>query len=199
MYIYPSRNLNLHTNVQWKFFVWLHGPGRRHTSVNSLPVKTIFFSIINASCCTKTSMTCHLLVWDSCSMLEHAATKTHGMKYLFYLIQELTSIEWISPILGHLAGMCYLVVLWWLFPRLRGFLGECSTTHSPPAFSCLFVFCWFFFFFFFELEISLHTLIPLFRPESVHSGSVNYGWMLPGNLRVSSFPDRFLHHAWTAA
>ena len=23
---------------------------------------------------------------------------------------------------------------WWHFPRLRGFWGECSTVHSPPAF-----------------------------------------------------------------
>ena len=46
-------------------------------------------------------------------------------------------------------------------------LGECSTTYSMPA---LF---FFFFSFFFLVEISSHTLIPLLRPGSVHSGSVS--------------------------
>ena len=59
-----------------------------------------------------------------------------------------------------------------------------------------------FFFFFFEVEISSHTLISLFIPESVHSGSASwddYGRMFPDKLRVSSLPDRFPHYAWTAA
>ena len=58
------------------------------------------------------------------------------------------------------------------------------------------------FFFFFEVESSLCTLIPLFMPGSVHSGSVNWdncGWMFPDKLCVSLFPDRFPHYAWTAA
>ena len=38
-----------------------------------------------------------------------------------------------------------------------------STIHPTPAF----------FFFFFEVEISSRTLIPLFRPGSVHSGSTS--------------------------
>ena len=50
-----------------------------------------------------------------------------------------------------------------------GFLVACEDlgrmfNHSFPA-------CAFFFFFFFQVEISSLTLIPLFRPESVHSGS----------------------------
>ena len=80
-----------------------------------------------------------------------------------------------------------VMVEWcWLFPRVRGFWVECSTIHSPPAL---------FFFFFFKVEISSHTLIPVFRPGSVHSG-----WVFPDELRVSSFPDRFPHtalwHSW---
>ena len=57
-------------------------------------------------------------------------------------------------------------------------------------------------FFFFEVEISLRTLIPLFEPGSVHSGSVsqdNCGRMFPDKLRVSLFRDRFTHYAWTTA
>ena len=56
--------------------------------------------------------------------------------------------------------------------------------------------------FFFEVEISLHTLIPLFMPGSVHSGSEswdNCGQMFPDKLRVRSFPDRFPHYACTVA
>ena len=59
-----------------------------------------------------------------------------------------------------------------------------------------------FLFFIFEVEISSRTLIPLFWPGSVHSSSMNrdnIGQMFPGKLRVSSFPDRFPHYAWTAA
>ena len=64
-------------------------------------------------------------------------------------------------------------------------LGECSTIHFPPVL-----------FFFFEVEISLLTLIPLFMPGSVHSGSASWadcGWVTSDKLCVSSFPDRFLH------
>ena len=78
------------------------------------------------------------------------------------------------------------------FPRLQGFLRECSTIRSLPAF----------FFFFFKVEISLRALISLFRPGSVHSGSVNRDncdRVFPDELRVSSFPDRFPRCAWTAA
>ena len=51
-------------------------------------------------------------------------------------------------------------------------------------------------------EISSRTLIPLFLPGLVHSGFASWddcGQMFPDKLRVSWFPDRFLHYAWTAA
>ena len=70
--------------------------------------------------------------------------------------------------------------LWWLFPRVRGFLWKCLTIHSPPAF-----------FFFFYVETRSRTLISLRRPGSVHSGSASWddcGRVLPDELRVSSFP-----------
>ena len=83
-----------------------------------------------------------------------------------------------------------LCVLWIVsyggfFLVLRGFLREWSNIHSRLRF-----------FFFFEVEISSRTLIPLFVPGSVHSGSANwddYGQMFPDKLRASSFPDRFPH------
>ena len=74
------------------------------------------------------------------------------------------------------------------------------TIHSPPAlfsFFFLFVFC-----FVLEVEISSCTLIPLFMPRSVHSGSAGIddgGRMFIDKLHVSSFPDRFPRYAWTAA
>ena len=52
------------------------------------------------------------------------------------------------------------------------------------------------------MEISSSTLIPLFRPGSVHIGSASWydcDRVFPDELRVSSFPDRFPHYAWTAA
>ena len=55
------------------------------------------------------------------------------------------------------------------FSSLARILGEHSTIHSLPAL----VFLLFFFFLFFEVEISLHMLIPLFLPGSVHSGSAS--------------------------
>ena len=67
-------------------------------------------------------------------------------------------------------------------------LGEYSTIHSRPA---LFI-----------MVISSRTLIPLFRPGSVHNGSASWDdcdLVFPDELRVSSFPDRFPHYAWTAA
>ena len=52
----------------------------------------------------------------------------------------------------------------------------------------------------FKVEISLRTLIPLFRPGSVYNGSAswdNCGRVFPDELCVSSFPDRFPHSAWS--
>ena len=79
------------------------------------------------------------------------------------------------------------------FSSLARFWGECSTIHSPPAF---------FFLFFFYVEIILSTLIPLFTPGSVHSGSAGWdhcGRVFPDKLHVSQLPDRFPHYTWTAA
>ena len=79
---------------------------------------------------------------------------------------------------------------WWLFPCLRGF-----RENVQPFIPCLR------FFFFFKVVISFHTLIPLFRLWSVHSGSVSWddcGQMFSDKLHVSLFLDRFLHYAWTA-
>ena len=57
-------------------------------------------------------------------------------------------------------------------------------------------------FFLLKVEISSCTLIPFFRSGSVHSGLASWddcGRLFPDELCVSSFPDRFLHYAWTAA
>ena len=54
----------------------------------------------------------------------------------------------------------------------------------------------------FEVEISSHTLIALFMPGSVHSGSPSWfacGWVFPDKLHVCSFLDRFQQYAWTMA
>ena len=50
-----------------------------------------------------------------------------------------------------------------------------------------------FFFFFFEVQISLHTLIPLFMPGSVHSGSAS--WHNCGRM----FPDKYARTAAQSA
>ena len=70
--------------------------------------------------------------------------------------------------------------------------------------ACAFSFILFYFICLFILlmEISSCTLIPLFRPGSVHSGFAGLDdcdRVFPDELRVSSFPDRFPHYAWTAA
>ena len=57
-----------------------------------------------------------------------------------------------------------------------------------PHFIYLFVFI--------EVEISLHTLIPLCMPGSVHNGSAGWddcGRMFPDKMPVSSFTNRFSH------
>ena len=73
----------------------------------------------------------------------------------------------------------------WLFSPLARIFGEYSTIHSPPAL------------FSFKVESSSHTLIPRFRPGSVHSGSASWhdcGRVFPNKLRVSSLPDRYPHY-----
>ena len=44
------------------------------------------------------------------------------------------------------------------------------------------------------------VVVPLFKPGSDHSGSrAECDRVFPNELSVSSFPDRSLHYAWTAA
>ena len=65
---------------------------------------------------------------------------------------------------------------WWLFRHLWGFW------ENVGSFIPYLQFC---FFFSFKVEISSRTLILLFRPGSVHSGSVswhNHGWVFPDKL-----------------
>ena len=65
-----------------------------------------------------------------------------------------------------------------------------------------FLACALFFLSFFLVEISSHTLIPLYRPGSVHSGSASwddYEQVFPDDLRVSLFPDSFPHYTWTSS
>ena len=83
------------------------------------------------------------------------------------------------------------IVWWWLFPFWQRF-----QENVRPFIPALF-----FSFFFFKVEISLRTLIPLFRPGSVHNGSVSdsVSWDICGQvfsdeLCVSLFPDRFQHY-----
>ena len=85
-------------------------------------------------------------------------------------------------------GVGYVSLVVVAFSPPARILGECSTNSFP---TCAF--------FFFKVEISSCTLIPLFRPGSVHSGSVSWDdcdLVFPDELRVSWFPDRFPHYAW---
>ena len=77
---------------------------------------------------------------------------------------------------------------WWLFPHLRRFREKVQPFIPCPCF------------FFFKVEISLRTLIPLFRSGPAQSGSATWDdcdRVFPDELRVSSFPDRFPNYAWT--
>ena len=90
-------------------------------------------------------------------------------------------------------GPSGMAVAWSFLARI---FGECSTIHSLPA---LFSFL---FFFFFLMEISSRTLILIFMPGSVYSGWASWddcSRIFNDKLRVSSFPDRFQHYAWTVA
>ena len=61
--------------------------------------------------------------------------------------------------------MVFIIIIMIIMVAFSSFvriLGDYSIVHSLPVL-----------FFFFEVEISLHTLIPLLRKGSVHSGSVN--------------------------
>ena len=87
------------------------------------------------------------------------------------------------------AGNNFLMVAFSLRARILGRMFD-SSFPALHIFLCV------------KVEIGLCALIPLFGPESVHSGSVIWddcGWVLPDKLHVSSFPDRFPHYAWTAA
>ena len=76
----------------------------------------------------------------------------------------------------------------WLFPRMWGFW-----ENGRQFIRCL---C-FFLSFFSWMEISSCTLIPLFMPGSVHSGSASWDdcdRVFPDELHMSSFPVTFPHY-----
>ena len=80
---------------------------------------------------------------------------------------------------------------WWLFPRVRGFEDNVRQFIPRLRFKKKI-----------KVEISSRTLISLFRTETVHSGSASWDdcvRVFPGEVRVSSFSDRFPHSARTAA
>ena len=64
-------------------------------------------------------------------------------------------------------GEIDLISIWYhavvAFSSIARILGECSTIHILPALNYLFIL----------FEISWCTLIPLFRPGSVHIGLVS--------------------------
>ena len=72
-------------------------------------------------------------------------------------------------------------VWWWLFPRLRGFWENVRPFIPRLRF----------FFFFFEVEISSRTLIPLFRPGSVHSDSAKKSQHAKLTLEKKILPPGF--------
>ena len=74
--------------------------------------------------------------------------------------------------------------------------------NSFPAYAGFFGFLFFCFVFSSVEIISSRTLIPLFSPGSVHSGSASWNdcdRAFPDELRLSSFLDMFPHSVWTAA
>ena len=86
---------------------------------------------------------------------------------------------------GKMVVMVMVVMVMVAFPCERGF--EENVQPFIPSLC----------FFFFKLEIRSCTLIPLFMPESVHTGSAswnNCGQVFPDKLHVSSFPNRFPHY-----
>ena len=108
----------------------------------------------------------------------HIDIKGGKMKTTYDYVERWPNVSQQSP------DQVMMVVVVLAFSSLARILGECSTIQSPPAF----------FKFFFKVEISSHTLSPLFRPESVHSGSASWedcGKVFPDELRVNLFPDRF--------
>ena len=142
------------------------------------------------------------LFWTYCFRTEtaHGAVKftSQHAPVLYLLFQDwhsswytemhITACASFVHFVSDVSGPHLLVVV--AFSSHARILGECSTFYSPPAL------------FFFKVETSLHTLSPLFRPGSVHIGSASWedcDRVFPDELHVSSFPDRFLHSAWTAA
>ena len=89
--------------------------------------------------------------------------------------------------------MHFMVVVVVAFPSLTKILG---------VFDHLFSACDFFLLLFLSEDWLARTNSTLYMTGCVHSGSASWddcGWMFPDKLRVSSFPDRVPHYAWTAA
>ena len=112
----------------------------------------------------------------SCVTVEYNTVQSNTLRY------NTTKLGWFSC----LPSIRVVLVAFCSLPRIWG---EYSTLHSPPAL-------------FFNWRFSSRTLIPLFMPGSVHSGSASWddcGWVFPDELLVSSFLHGFPHYAWIAA
>ena len=110
-------------------------------------------------------------------MMEYSNTGTINTKYCRYSNRDTHNTKfcikhkqvfcwWTRNAYDMKKSLKLLVVV--AFSSLARILGECSTIHSQPAlFSSSS---------FFKVEVSSRTLIPLFRPRSVHSGSGSWDY-----------------------
>ena len=134
---------------------------------------------------------------------KHISMKTEQQCYIMHVTHSMLHTDYpvwqCSTHISHIAcsiACCCCSCCCWLFPCVQGFWENVWQFIPRLHGFCLG------FFFFLIVEISLHTVIPLFRPGSVHSGSMSWDdcvWVFPDKLRVNSFPDRFPHYAWLAA
>ena len=127
--------------------------------------------------------------------------KHYQLLHVFFVLvlERLISFLWFGSVIVHGEWIYFL----WSGSVLTYGGGSFLTCEDlGRMFDHSFPTCAFFLSFFFEVEISLCTLISLFMPGLVHSGSLSWdygGRMFPDKLCVSSFPDRFPHCAWTVA
>ena len=102
-------------------------------------------------------------------------------------------------VIAAMLNLWFLALLTYIMPAKVGFHEWWWSLYVPPFTSHLRFFC---FLFVLEVEISSRTLIPLFLPGPVHSGSASWddcGRRFPDKLHMSLFPHRFPHCAWTVA
>ena len=153
--------------------------------------------LLRVSCCRKSLLKFSFFYAGQQEMEVHVIQRRNECRIQWRRQQSILTSQKCAFLLQN--GQLYILFMDVYLGACALYTQICIQALSVPTDECICHQIWV------KVEISLRTLIPLFRPGSVHSGSASLddcGWVIPYMLWVSSFPVTYVrppHYDCTAA